>query len=273
MFDSIFVVKKLNDASNQNIKLTCNEINSICNDFRLKFLNEEKLITPSTLIISLGGDGTMMYAMKLGLLYNAKCLGVNLGNLGFLTPFDTNFLRNRSFITLLKGLLYDFRVEQRYMIDSISNETTAVNEFVLSSTSSRDMIQYEIYVDDILMGNHTASAFVLSTATGSTAYSLNAGGSIISPDERVMQILNVNPASLGTRPIMLGGNKSIKVVVTNIRGSGYLDLRVDGVSVDINLQKVFEFNMSNESVEVVLPSNYNFFNNLSDKLFWNKHFV
>lgn len=270
MFKSVYIVKKLNAPDTDEIHELVMHIKYMCESKGIGFLDDDLNLSHETLIISLGGDGTMMYSMKLAALNKCLCIGVNLGNLGFLTPFDKDFIYSKKFTKLLSDTS-DKRIEKRYMIDF--DNKSVINEFVLASTSSRDMIQYEIYVDNVLMGSHTTSAFVLSTASGSTAYALNCGGSILSPDERIMQILNVNPASLGTRPIMLGHNKHIKVAVTNIRGNGLLDLRADGVSVEINDQRVFEFSMSNESVDVLLPLDYNFFNNLSDKLSWNKHFV
>ncbi len=288
---NIFILRKLDDMSNPELELHVNHIIANCSHYNKKVLTDESQCEEDTLIISLGGDGTMLYACGLSAKYGSLVVGINLGNLGFLTPFTSDFLYTEEFKYLINSEGYrsayisNFRIMKRNLLstklyDEDANLVTvdALNEFVLTCKNSRGILQYTIDIVDrngnsSFMGNHTSSGIVISTPTGSTAYSLNIGGCIISPDANVLQIQHISPASMSTRPIVLGNSNSIEIELTAMKNSEGLSLRKDGQEISLGVNQRYTFRLCENVCSTIIPKNLNHFSILSEKLGWNKHYI
>lgn len=191
-------------------------------------VNEDDLYKTSDLIITVGGDGTLIKHSKNASPYGKACLGVNTGRLGFLANVDGDKL------DLLKRLASgDYSVESRMMLwvsavknDEIVYEGTALNDAVISSGSVARItdINMEISGDKI---EYRADGIIISTPTGSTAYSMSAGGPIIDPSVRCITVTPICSHSLTARPILSAEDGVMKVSLSDTSRT-HAFLTVDG---------------------------------------------
>ena len=166
------------------------------------------------LAIVVGGDGYMLGAARVLACYNIGVIGVNRGNLGFLTDLSPDDL-----IPPLEAILNgESRAEQRFIIEAevyrhgkLKSTNSAVNEAVLHAGKVANMIEFEVYIDDIFMFSQRSDGLIVSTPTGSTAYSMSAGGPILTPNLNALSLVPMFPHTLTSRPIVVDGNSEIKL--------------------------------------------------------------
>lgn len=274
MFSDIFIVRKLNDQHSHSVEYVCETIYRAASDNGLSILGNVDNINKETIVIAVGGDGTMIEAMKIALRYDAFCVGVNLGNVGFLTDIPA-YEDSTDLYTKLYTLFNSYsntKVPRRVLTYICGNSIgTAINEVAISQQSYDTVIKYELIIDGMSAGIHRANSVLVSTPTGSTAYSLSAGGSIIMPTMGVLQIVPVAPITLSSRPIIVSMKSLIEIRVWN----GVIAMKADGQECYSSVQPVPEHNPvnitvtgSDRAVKTVSYGDWNFFNNLSEKLHW-----
>jgi NAD+ kinase len=181
----------------------------------------------TTLVITLGGDGTFLAGGRLAAPRGIPLLGVNLGRLGFLTELDADELED-GISRYFKG---EFRLEERNVLQaSLTREgknvarAIGLNEAVINRTGEARLLRVEIDVGGQAVGVIDADGVMVATATGSTAYSLASGGPILEPTLRDLVLVPVNPFALTVRPIVFPPGQDITLKV--LRGPA--DLRIDG---------------------------------------------
>ncbi len=168
----------------------------------------------SDLVLVLAGDGTVLWAASRLPLRKTPILGINFGGTGFLTeikPEDWKPALDR----VLKG---DYYVEERRRLDVTVNGKvigSALNEAVIMTSVAVKMLPMEIRVDDELAESIRSDGVIISTPTGSTAYSMSAGGPIVSPGADVFIITSICPFKLGARSIVVPGSSTIKIKLTD----------------------------------------------------------
>jgi NAD+ kinase len=181
------------------------------------------------LVVVIGGDGTFLRAATMCAPLDLPLVGVNVGRLGFLTEIEVTDLY-RDVSEILAGR---HRVEERMMLEArverggrTHARYLALNDVVVSKGPFARMVQIAAYADGVRLDTYRADGLIVSTPTGSTAYALSAGGPVLSPELRVMVVTPICPHSLSTRPIVLGGDRTLRVLV----GSPQLEtlLTVDG---------------------------------------------
>jgi len=162
--------------------------------------------------VVLGGDGTMLRAARDAALLGVPLLGINLGNMGFLTDVD----RQDGFKALENALAGRYESQKRLMLEAsvgaepLSSKNLALNE-VLVAASGR--LQYfSVYVNGIHMDDIRADGVIVATPTGSTAYNLSAGGPILAPYGEMMVVTAVCPHSLSTRPWVIPATDTVRIV-------------------------------------------------------------
>jgi len=181
-----------------------------------KKVSEEEFYKGIEGILVLGGDGTMLQAARQAALYDIPILGINLGNLGFLT--EVEFSEMGKSLRILKENSYC--IEKRMMLSgSLTRDGNVISNFValndigiVKATFDR-IIRIKVSVNNELVDYYSADGLLISTPTGSTAYSLSAGGPILMPRMECMLITAICPHVLGARPIIVGGNDIIEVEV------------------------------------------------------------
>ena len=222
ILNKLLEILKSND-SNLNIKI-----------FKDSHGLEEESTAELDVAIVLGGDGTILNASKYLGKYNEPILGINIGHLGFLAEVESMNLK-AAIECLLKG---DFKIEERKMIQcKVSKEEPyiALNDIVVAKDIVGRIVKYKINVNDDYYTTFVSDGVIVSTPTGSTAYSLSAGGPIIYPTMDVMCITPICSHSLGIRSIVLEGNSNIDIKLE--RKFGNVHLAIDGQDI-INLDGI-----------------------------------
>ena len=176
-------------------------------------LSDKAVLQRSDLVIAIGGDGTLLSTARNFGYHRIPVLGVNLGNLGFLTdipPGDLTFALNK---IMLGSYVEDKRIFLEAKVDGKKEKYKALNEIVLHSGSIAQLIEYELFIDDEFVYRQKADGLIVSTSTGSTAYSLSGNGPIISPEVKAITLLPMFPHSLNSRTLITGQEKEIKLRV------------------------------------------------------------
>jgi NAD+ kinase len=231
------------------------------------FINSEELISKADYVISLGGDGTMLETLEYVRKSGIPVLGVNTGRLGFLAAvYKEDF--GKAIQLLIKE---KFTLDKRELIEldktTCFNEVNyALNEFTIHKKESSAMISIETYVNGVFLNSYFADGLIVSTPTGSTAYSLSCGGPIMVPDSDNFIITPIAPHNLNVRPIVISNNKTLSFKVSG-RSDSFnvsLDSRTQTIKnqSDLQIKKAdFKFNMINLEGQ-------HFFETLRNKLFW-----
>lgn len=167
-------------------------------------------------VIVLGGDGTLLGAARQILWFQTPILGINMGHLGFITEVETNDI----YISLEKILSRQYKIEDRMMLEAVViKEEKKVETFyclndigITRGTLSR-MVKLKTFIDNSYIDTYFGDGLLISTPTGSTAYSLSAGGPIISPGVKVILLTPVCPHSLNSRSLVVSDEDTIKVEI------------------------------------------------------------
>jgi len=178
----------------------------------------------SDLIVSLGGDGTMLRAMRLVDRQRAPVLGVNLGKLGFLAEIDVPDLPD----ALSAVDAHEYTIEPRLAVDALLGDQimTAFNDIAVVRQPGQSGARVAIRVDDQPFVSYAADALVVATPTGSTAYSFSAGGPIVSPSVEALLVTPAAPHSAYNRGLVLSVNDTLALDI--LPGSEQLAVEVDG---------------------------------------------
>lgn len=219
-------------------------------------------------IIVLGGDGTILSTARAVAQHGIPIMGINIGNLGFLADIESEDINNA-----LKNLMENkFYVEERTMLhcDVLSGEDSifsynCLNDIVLSKGTLSRIVKYEIHIDDSFYTSFSADGVILSTPTGSTAYSLSAGGPIMYPTLDLISITPICPHSLGIRTLVIDNHSIVTILFNENFEKNYLT--VDG-------QESLLLSKGNKVIIKAAPwkcklikfDNYNYFNVLRKKI-------
>ena len=181
----------------------------------LGFKNED-IFSIADVIIVLGGDGTLLNIARQSASYNVPLLGINLGHLGFLTEVEAEDMYS-ALETIISG---EYEIEKRMMLvatvekDGIQLEKSiALNDVGITKGPFSRIISLGIYINDNFVDLYSADGVIISTPTGSTAYSLSAGGPIVSPDLEVLIITPICPHTLHSRSIVVSNEDIVKIEV------------------------------------------------------------
>ena len=234
-------------------------------DISNKFLRIGTLINKSDMIVSIGGDGTFLNSTRMIKHADKPVIGINLGTLGFMSDimpteiekFFGEVINNKYKIIDLH--LAKCTVNGKYEFD-------ALNEIVIDKADTIKMVELGIFYNKEFVGRFFADGVLVSTPTGSTGYSLSAGGPIITPFSKVFIITPICPHSLNFRPVIVPDSgritvKSYNDVKVRITPDGYSGL-IKKVPLEIVIEK------SEHSVGSVKKHNWSFFNTLNEKLLW-----
>lgn len=185
-----------------------------------KILSPDDVPKDTECVISIGGDGTLLHAAKDLIDLDVVFVGVNKGNLGFLAEISPDEIE----LALDKLMMDQFQIESRMMLQG---EVKRNEESVYSSVVLNDIVvhrgdelaitDYEVFVNDNMLGTYQADGIILSTPTGSTAYNLSAGGPVARPDSHMIMLTPICPHTLANRSIILSRNDKIEVKIGQCR--------------------------------------------------------
>ena len=225
------------------------------------------------LVIVFGGDGTFLSVSKQVNEYNIPILGINSGGLGFLTEFTLNEL----YPIMEKIIEDDYEIEERGMLSaSVYKKNkkfgsyTVLNDLVINNGKVSRIIDLAIYAEGNLITTFKADGIIFSTPTGSTAYSLSAGGPIVHPTLPVTLITPICPHILTNRPLVVSNEMEITVKVLTV-GSSYLTL--DGQeTVKLELNDEIKLKKSDSTVKLIKSPFRDYFSILKTKLMWGERY-
>ena len=220
------------------------------------------------LVLVIGGDGSMLSAAKEFSSLDCPFLGINLGKVGFMADLDYENLE----VGLMEVLTGSNLIEEKEALECSYNgkKYTAFNEIVLHTQKSYKLMQFEVRVDGAFVYRKRADGLIISTSNGSTAYSLSAGGPIISPSVNAFVITSLNPLSLSARPLIISSDSKIEVKLTKTPPETKSYIIIDGneeIKVEENL-KDFVVTKSKQSLSLLHPKDHDFFETCRDKLNW-----
>jgi NAD+ kinase len=244
-------------------------ISVVAEDEKAASIGAEPLSTVDTsqikFLISMGGDGTLMRIAHRYSHLDAPILGINLGHLGFMAdiPADDIF---RSLEDLLKG---DYQIDERLALQTTYKDKTlrSVNDVVVHRAHNYSLIELAIYLDDVYVNTFVADGVILATPNGSTAYSLAAGGPILSPGLEAMVLTPISPHTISNRPIVLMPHHRIEIEYLSHYDP--IDVRADGLdAIELPSKGRIQIVRSDKPFRLVNLKRHEYFSTLRSKLAW-----
>lgn len=240
--------------------------NSLFNNH--KFHSNNELFSKNDLIVSIGGDGTLLTTSYEGRESGTPMLGINFGKLGFLAEYEINNL-DRLIDELEKG---EYIIEERMTLcgecsDGTEENLFAINDIVIDKGQWPKMINIELRIDDKYVSTFSADGIIISTPTGSTGYSLSVGGPVVNPIAKVITISPISPHTLTMRPLVVGDNQKVKLVVTSAEER--IHVSCDGQRVThYNSPKEIHIKSSQTPIKLLRTKSTSYYDTLRNKLYW-----
>ena len=220
------------------------------------------------ILVTLGGDGTLISSVRRAFSFNIPVLGVHAGKLGFLADFDIEELD--AFIPKLRS--GEYRLDRRAMLEAVIHsrdgsvkEIVAFNDIVMTRPSISKMIHLKTAVDGRAFNTYYGDGVIVSTPTGSTAYNLSCGGPVLFPLTEVFVVTPISPHSLTQRPVVLPGDYEIDIETPDISALAI----VDGQDMyEFGAGDIIKIKLAKASAQLIHRSEFNYFEVLKEKLSW-----
>ncbi|HEY0295272.1 MAG TPA: NAD kinase [Bordetella sp.] len=234
----------------------------------------EEIGKSASLAVVMGGDGTVLGAARHLAPYGVPLVGINHGRLGFITDIALQEAQ-----TALAQLLHgNYRIEERMLLTGSvwrGNQqmytATALNDVVINRAGRGGMIEVHVELDDVYMYAQRADGLIITTPTGSSAYSLSAGGPLLHPGLNAVALVPVAPQTLSNRPIVVPGDGVLKLTLTAMgRGEFGANVHFDMQSwSDLQAGDCIQVQRAPCTIRFVHPQGYSYFSTLRRKLHWN----
>ena len=260
---SIEIIKVLAECS--NTVFADEKYKDVFSAYEVEFFSRDAVFEKCDYAIAIGGDGTTLNVAKNAAMFDKPTLGINGGTLGFMSGLEKNELQLLANIN--KGL---YRIEERMMLQvSIGegehkNTYHCLNDVVISRGDLARLIEISVMSEERLV--QRADGMIVSTPTGSTAYSMAAGGPVVSPEHSCFVVTPICPHSLVNRSIVFSTDKALKLSVDNDKNNNAF-LSLDGVqSIPISTQTQIEVSRSPYKAKLIKIKPDNFYEILSKKI-------
>ena len=233
------------------------------------FINHKDLNSTYDLMITIGGDGTLLrsitYVRDLGI----PIMGINTGRLGFLATLKQEMLHSE----LNKILFGEYDIKERSLLEVSANNKTnfsdfnyALNEVSVGRKNTTSMIEIKTVLDGEYLNTYWADGLIISTPTGSTGYSLSCGGPIMSPSSQTFSITPIAPHNLNARPLIISDETIIELSVKGREESHLLSLDSKIISLENNT--VIKIKKASFKIKLASLQNNSFYKTLRNKLLW-----
>ena len=238
-----------------------------------EFADHAQIGAQADLAITIGGDGTLLNAVHIFTSRMVPLVGINLGRLGFLTDISPDTMQ-AEISAILQG---NYHAEQRLLLESEIVRPDArqpcplaLNDVVIQKSAGGRLIEFETYVDGVFVCAHRADGIIIATPTGSTAYALSGGGSILHPSVNAIILVPICPHALGDRPIVVRGDNEIEIVMNDTHG-GNAQVSSDGQNAQsLSSNDRVWIRRSAASVTLIHPQEHDYYRILRDKLHWGR---
>ncbi|WP_236033219.1 NAD(+)/NADH kinase [Helicobacter turcicus] len=248
-------------------------------------LNFEELCAESDVLISIGGDGTLISTARRSIAYKKPILGINMGNLGFLTDLQKNeveaFLPNLksgsytiAHHMMLEGKVIKENPEKNESLKTnmqsqrVQNNTSffALNDIILTRLNDAGMIHLKAYIDGEYFNAYYGDGLIIATPTGSTAYNISAGGAVVYPFSKNILLTPICAHSLTQRPLILPDSFEIAITLGE---QGCCNIVIDGQeSKPLKFGEKITIYAKNEGVRLIHSPHWNYFKILKEKFHW-----
>ena len=228
-------------------------------------LNTNEYSSDITFAIVLGGDGTILRTARFYAPFEVPILGINLGRLGFMSQAKSNQV-DEAIDSILKG---KFLIEDRIMLSARNGEMNALNDIVIKGDGFSRTSRLYVHINDNIVCDYLADGIIISTPTGSTAYTLSAGGPILFPTLDAIVIVPICPHTMNARPIVIPSCEVVKV--TSSQNKPLLKISADGQNtLDLDANEDIEIKKSEYSAKLLLLNlqKNSFYSVLKEKLHW-----
>jgi NAD+ kinase len=243
----------------------------LVNDAAIQVYPPEQLAKQADLIITLGGDGTFLTAARIACLNNIPLIGVNLGKVGFLVDISPQQMCAK----LAQILAGEYIEENRYLLrtkiirdNTISHEEISLNEVVVHRWVTPSMIKIVTHINGRFLNSQRSDGLIIATPTGSTAYSLSAGGPILYPSLNALVLVPLNPHTLSNRPIVIDDDAEIEISFSQTSQINAL-VTCDHLEIpDVLISDRIVIKKDPLPLRILHPIEHDFFATLRKKLHW-----
>ena len=233
----------------------------------LRFVRMEREIQDADAVICFGGDGTILHMAKTATRYGVPILGVNIGTMGFMAELESTEL---SYLTRLAD--GDFTVDRRMMLDvtvrrdrDIIFHELCLNDAVITKGAVARIVHLSVECDGVEAMEYGGDGIIVATPTGSTAYSLSAGGPIVEPDAKNILITPICAHDMGSRCIVASMHRKISVELTrNARRNAFLSVD-GGKALKLNMGDVTQIRCSDKEIKLIRLKNRSFYDVINAK--------
>ncbi len=255
----------INSISNLDINLYIDKSSNNKNE-NFTVLEHKEFVNKVDIVVVFGGDGTLLNAARKYLNYDIPILGINMGNVGFLTDISTDNFEK----TIKEVLDGNYKIEERNLVSAKfgNNHLYGLNEVVIHSGSYAQLMRYRLNVNDKVVYEQRSDGLIIATPTGSTAYALSAGGPIIHPSLDVWTILPMLPQSLSSRPFVISTDEKVEMDLFDGPNEN-AKICVDGQDdIDIPYGEKILISKMEKTLKLVHPNDNDFFEACREKLGW-----
>jgi NAD+ kinase len=238
----------------------------------LKGLTVDELRDQVDLFLTIGGDGTLLRLVRDLRGKMKPVMGINFGSLGFLTGFG-----GPSFAEAAKALASgDYRTEERTLLEATVRgpggqivSRLGLNDVVVSRGDRSRLVQIEVTIDQVCLTEYNADGLIVATSTGSTAYSLSAGGPIVIPNSGVFVVTPICPHVLTNRSVVVSNRSTIRLKASHRSAQQPISLSIDGQEpIHFHIEDDVTVKAADVTLPLVFPSNFTFAGVLRAKLGW-----
>ena len=232
------------------------------------FNSHKSLIDKADILLSVGGDGTLLKSVTFVRKLNIPIMGINTGRLGFISSISTGEIDD-AINDILKG---NYKVDERALLELntennlFKEKNFALNEVAISKKDTSSMIKIDAYVDNEFLNTYWADGLVVSTPTGSTGYSLSCGGPIIMPGTNNIIITPNAPHNLNVRPIVINDSSVIKLKVEDRDQLALVSLDSRSRAFDSDTELTIK--KADFKIQLIQPQNNSFTSTIRNKLMW-----
>lgn len=237
----------------------------------LASLPREHMGQKKDLIVVVGGDGSLLSAARMAIGVNVPVIGINRGRLGFLTDISPSDIEQQ-----LSAVLAGHYVEEkRFLLTAKIHDQKesyfqgdALNDVVLGRGSDTHLIEFDVYIDNQFVSHYRSDGMILATPTGSTAYSLSAGGPIMHPQLKAIVLVPMFSHSLSSRPLVIDANSVIDLVISKHND---IDLRISCDGHESRMVKPGQHVCVKQTIQklrLLHPCDYHYYDTLRIKLGW-----
>lgn len=232
------------------------------------FKGHEDLPADTDFLFSIGGDGTILDAMRVVRDSGIPIMGINIGRLGFLSSIGKNEILTAIDMVLNKKYRLDSRallklIRPRSLFEGVNY---ALNDLTISRKDSTSLIVIHVYLNDLFLNTYWADGIIVATPTGSTAYSLSSGGPILTPGSENFVITPIAPHNLTVRPIVIPDNSQIRIIAEGREKHFLTSLDSHTATISSKIELVLE--KAEFAINLVQLEGQTFYTTIREKLKW-----